>query len=31
MNEFVADFALAGKAALDGPDRASRAVLFRLY
>jgi hypothetical protein len=31
MNEFVADFALAGKAALDGPDLASRAVLFRLY
>jgi hypothetical protein len=31
MNEFVADFALAGKAALDSPDLASRAVLFRLY
>ena len=31
MNEFVADFALAGKAALDGPNNASRMVLFRLY
>lgn len=31
LNEYVADFALAGKAALDGPDHASRMVLFRLY
>jgi hypothetical protein len=27
----VADFALAGRAALDGPELASRMVLFRLY
>jgi hypothetical protein len=31
LNEFVADFALAGKSALEGPDHASRMVLFRLY
>jgi hypothetical protein len=31
LNEYVADFALAGQAALDGPDRASRMVMFRLY
>jgi hypothetical protein len=31
MNEFVADFTLAGKAALEAPEMASRAVLFRLY
>jgi hypothetical protein len=31
LNEYVADFGLAGKAALDGPDWASRMVLFRLY
>ena len=31
LNEFVADFALAGKSALEGPDWASRLVLFRLY
>jgi len=31
LNEWVADFALAGKSALDGPDWASRMVLFRLY
>jgi hypothetical protein len=31
LNEYVADFALAGKAALDGPDWASRMVLFRVY
>ena len=31
LNEWVADFALAGQAALDGPERASRMVLFRLY
>ena len=27
----MADFALPGQAALDGPDWASRMVLFRLY
>jgi len=31
LNEWVADFALVGKAALDEPDWASRMVLFRLY
>jgi hypothetical protein len=31
LNEWVADFALVGKSALDGPDWASRMVLFRLY
>jgi hypothetical protein len=31
INEWVADFALAGKAALEGPDWASRMVLFRVY
>ena len=31
LNEYVADFALAGKAALDSPEHASRMVLFRLY
>jgi hypothetical protein len=31
LNEWVADFALAGQAALDGPEQASRMVLFRLY
>jgi len=31
LNQWVADFALVGKAALDGPDWASRIVLFRLY
>lgn len=31
LNEWVADFTLAGQAALDGPDSASRMVLFRLY
>src|SRR5260370_8805767 len=31
LNEWVADFALAGQAALDGPDWASRMVLFRIY
>jgi hypothetical protein len=31
LNEWVADFALAGKAALEGPDWASRMVLFRVY
>jgi hypothetical protein len=31
LNKWMADFALAGKAALEGPDRASRMVLFRVY
>jgi hypothetical protein len=31
IGEFVADFALAGKSALEGPDHASRLLLFRLY
>lgn len=31
LNEWVADFALAGQAALDEPERASRMVMFRLY
>ena len=31
LNEWVADFSLAGKSALEGPDWASRMVLFRLY
>ena len=31
ISEWVADFALAGQAALDGPQWASRIVLFRLY
>ena len=31
LNEWVADFALAGQAALEGPECASRMVLFRLY
>ncbi len=31
LNEWVADFALAGQAALDGPDWASRMVMFRLF
>jgi hypothetical protein len=31
INKWAVDFALAGKAALDGPDWASRMVLFRLY
>ena len=31
LNEWVADFALAGEKALEGPDRASRMVMFRLY
>jgi hypothetical protein len=30
-NEWVADFALAGQAALEGPDWASRMVMFRVY
>src|ERR1700686_645332 len=31
LAEWVADFALAGQAALEGPDWGSRTVLFRLY
>ena len=31
LNEWVADFALAGKSALDGPEWALRMVLFRVY
>ncbi len=31
LTEWVADFALAGEAALDGPDCASRMVMFRVY
>lgn len=31
INEWVADFALAGQAALESPEYASRMVLFRLH
>ena len=31
LSEWVADFTLAGQAALEGPDWASRMVLFRVY
>jgi hypothetical protein len=31
LSEFIADFTLAGQAGLDGPEFASRTVLFRLY
>jgi len=31
VHEWVADFVLAGQAALDEPERASRMVMFRLY
>ena len=31
LSEWVADFALAGQAALEGPEWASRMVMFRLY
>ena len=31
LNEWAADFALAGQAALDGPEPASRMVMFRLF
>ena len=31
INEWVADFTLAGQAALDSPEWASRMVMFRLY
>ena len=31
LSEWIADFTLAGQAALDGPEWASRMVMFRLY
>lgn len=31
LNEWVADFTLAGQTALDGPELASRLVMFRVY
>jgi hypothetical protein len=31
LKDWVADFALAGQAAMQGPERASRMVMFRLY
>jgi hypothetical protein len=31
LKDWVADFALAGEAALRGPERASRMAMFRLY
>jgi len=31
LSEWIADFTLAGQAALDGPERASRMVMFRVY
>jgi hypothetical protein len=31
LKDWVADFALAGQSALEGPERASRMVMFRLY
>ena len=31
LNEWVADFALAGQHVLDGPEFASRMVMFRVY
>jgi hypothetical protein len=31
LNDWMSDFTLAGQAALDGPERASRMVMFRLY
>jgi len=31
LNEWVADFALAGQAALDGREHASRMVMFRMF
>jgi hypothetical protein len=31
MNDWISDFTLAGQAALDGPEWASRMVMFRLY
>ena len=31
MNDGISDLTLAGQAALDGPEWASRMVMFRLY
>ena len=31
LSEWIADFTLAGQAALEGPERASRMVMFRVY
>ena len=31
LSEWIADFTLAGQTALDGPELASRMVMFRLY
>lgn len=31
LSEWIADFTLAGQKALDGPDWASRLILFRVY
>ena len=31
LTEWIADFTLAGQTALDGPEWASRMVMFRLY
>jgi len=31
LNDWMSDFTLAGQAALDGPEGASRMVMFRLY
>lgn len=31
LNDWMSDFTLAGQAALDGPEWASRMVMFRLY
>jgi hypothetical protein len=31
LNEWVADFALAGQSALNGPEHASRMVMFRMF
>lgn len=31
LGEWVADFSLAGRSALEGPEWASRLVLFRIY
>jgi hypothetical protein len=31
LKDWVADFALAGQAALEGPEQASRMVMFHLY
>ncbi|HKW64541.1 MAG TPA: hypothetical protein VJN89_18460 [Candidatus Acidoferrum sp.] len=31
LNDWISDFKLAGEAALDGPEWASRMVMFRVY